>query len=200
MMMFDHPMRLSTDIDILVSPGTDVDHFIEDAAKIFPFLSYTEDRRIGRNKIEKRHFKFIYNSPVRNDTFYILLDVVFAESVYLAAEQHEIKNDLLITEGAPVTVTIPSADCILGEKLTAFAPHTTGVPFGIDKEMEIIKQHFDIAALTEIIRNFDNTKETFNRAVIEEIGYRDTDTTREDVIERYYRICCLHRRKRFLCS
>ncbi len=183
MLMFDHPLRLSTDIDIMVDPGIDVDHYIEEAAKIFPFLSYTEDRRIGKNKIEKRHFKFIYHSPLRNELFYILLDVVFAESVYPATEQREIKNDLLVTEGAPVTVNIPSPDCILGEKLTAFAPHTTGVPFGIDKEMEIIKQLFDIASLTDIAENFSNTAETFNKVVKEEIGYRDRDITREDVLE-----------------
>lgn len=182
MLMFNHPLRLSTDIDIVVPPGTDVDHYIAEASKIFPFLSYTEDRRIGKNKIEKRHFKFLYNSPVRNEQFYILLDVVFAESVYFATVKQEIKNELILTEGEPVSVTIPSADCILGEKLTAFAPHTTGVPFGIDKEMEIIKQLFDIASLTEITYKFDDTVQTFNKAVIDEIGCRDNAITREDVL------------------
>jgi hypothetical protein len=30
-------MRLSTDIDIVVEPGTDIDYFIEKARLIFPF-------------------------------------------------------------------------------------------------------------------------------------------------------------------
>ena len=38
-------------------------------------------------------------------------------------------------------------DCILGDKLTAFAPYTIGIPFGVDKELEIIKQLNDIACL-----------------------------------------------------
>ena len=134
MLILDHPLRLSTDIDILVQPGTDVDHYINEAAKIFPFKTFEEDRRVGKNNIEKRHFKFIYDSPLRNDDFYILLDIVFADSPYLATQTCEIKNDLLLTDSTPITVTVPSPECILGDKLTAFAPHTTGVPFGIDKE------------------------------------------------------------------
>lgn len=91
------------------------------------------------------NFKFVYHSPLRDDEFYILLDIVFAENPYLATEQHEITNELLLTEGRPITVTVPSPECILGDKLTAFAPHTTGVPFGVNKELEIIKQLFDVA-------------------------------------------------------
>lgn len=189
MLILEHPLRLSTDIDILCAPGTDVDHYIEEASRLFPFKAYEEDRRIGRNNIEKRHFKFVYHSPLRDDDFYILLDVVFCENPYLATEQREITNELLITEGVPVTVTVPSPECILGDKLTAFAPHTTGVPFGIDKELEIIKQLFDVAALSERIGNYDNLIATYDRAVSDEIGYRDIAVTREDVLEDTIRAC-----------
>ena len=37
MLILDHPVRLSTDIDIIVDPGTDVDRYIEQAGAIFPF-------------------------------------------------------------------------------------------------------------------------------------------------------------------
>lgn len=189
MLLLDHPLRLSTDIDILVKPGTDVDHYINEAAKIFPFRTFEEDHRIGKNNIEKRHFKFVYSSPMRNDDFYILLDIVFAESPYLATQTCEIKNDLLLTEGYPITVTVPSPESILGDKLTAFAPHTTGVPFGLDKELEIIKQLFDIATLSEKIDNYPDIVSTYNRAVLDEIGYRDIAATREDVLRDTIRSC-----------
>jgi hypothetical protein len=42
---------------------------------------------------------------------------------------------------------------MLGDKLTAFAPHTTGIPFfkGHKKcTMEIIKQLYDVASLKDI--------------------------------------------------
>ncbi len=189
MLILDHPLRLSTDIDILVKPGTDVDHYINEAAKIFPFKTFDEDRRVGKNNIEKRHFKFIYDSPLRNDDFYILLDIVFADSPYLATQSCEIKNELLLTDNTPITVTVPSPECILGDKLTAFAPHTTGVPFGIDKELEIIKQLFDVATLSEKIDNYQNLISTYDRAVLDEIGYRDITASREDVLRDTIRSC-----------
>ena len=189
MLILDHPLRLSTDIDILVQPGTDVDHYIKEAARIFPFKTFEESHRVGKNNIEKRHFKFIYDSPLRSDEFYILLDIVLSENPYLATQSCEIKNDLLLTDNTPINVTVPSPECILGDKLTAFAPHTTGVPFGIDKELEIIKQLFDVATLSEKINNSKNLVYTYDRAVMDEIGYRDIKATREDVLRDTIRSC-----------
>ena len=76
MLLLEHPLRLSTDIDIIVDPGTDVDKYIEKASTIFPFLRKTEDFRKGRNNIEKRHFKFFYSSPIRQQEFYIFQDLI----------------------------------------------------------------------------------------------------------------------------
>ncbi len=62
MLLLEHPRRLSTDIDIIVLPGTDIDGYIEKAGEVFPFVSVKENVRLGRNGIEKRHFKFAYLS------------------------------------------------------------------------------------------------------------------------------------------
>lgn len=48
-------------------------------------------------------------------------------------------------------VTIPDLNCILGDKLTAFAPHTTGIPLGVGKDVEVLKQMYDVASLILII-------------------------------------------------
>ena len=40
--MLDDPRRLSTDIDIVVAPGTDMDTYIEKAGTIFLFCGYTK--------------------------------------------------------------------------------------------------------------------------------------------------------------
>ena len=68
-------MRLSTDIDIIVEPGTEVDVYLERAAKIFPFKAYEEQTRKGKNDIEKRHFKFKFESPRTKEPVEIILDV-----------------------------------------------------------------------------------------------------------------------------
>lgn len=99
LLLLDHPMRLSTDIDIVVAPNTDVDDYIQRAAKIFPFQSCEEQKRIGKNNIVKRHFKFTYVSPLTQRSIYILLDVLFEENKYAHLIEKEIRNELLLTEG-----------------------------------------------------------------------------------------------------
>lgn len=37
MLLLDQPRRLSTDIDIIVSPEIDIEHYLDEAGKIFPF-------------------------------------------------------------------------------------------------------------------------------------------------------------------
>ena len=112
MLLLKTPRRLSTDIDIIVKPGTDISYYIQEAAKIFPFEEVEEQSRIGKNQIEKRHFKFVYDSPVNKKKFYILLDVLFEENHYNTLVTKNIANDILITEAPYLPVTIPSIDCI----------------------------------------------------------------------------------------
>jgi hypothetical protein len=61
---------------------------------------------------------------------------------------------------------------ILGDKLTAFGPHTTGGLYGISKELEIIKQLYDIGALFDRVENFGEVKETYQNVVATETKYR----------------------------
>lgn len=69
-LLLEHPMRLSTDIDIIVRPEVDIDGYIKRASEIFPFTSYEEQIRVGKNNIEKRHFKFTYLSPISKRNIY----------------------------------------------------------------------------------------------------------------------------------
>ena len=161
MMLMDKPRRLSTDIDIIVEPGTDLDDYLEKASAIFPFQMVEEQKRVGKNNIEKRHFKFTYDSPINNKQFYILLDVLFENNHYAEVETKEIRNDLLLTEEEYLTVKIPSADCILADKLTAFAPHTTGVELNKGKDMEVMKQLYDVCSLIEVFKECDVVKRTY---------------------------------------
>ena len=182
MLLLDHPMRLSTDIDIVVEPGTDIDEYIRKASVIFPFLDFTEQKRVGKNNIEKRHFKFIYNSPINEDTFYILLDVLFEKNNYAKVVKREIRNELLLTEGNNLTANIPSAACLLGDKLTAFAPHTTGIPLKQNKDMEVMKQFHDVCSLLEVFDDFEDLCKTFQMVSLSEISYRGKDISPEDCL------------------
>lgn len=189
MLLLDFPKRISTDIDIVVRPGVDIIQYIHKAGKIFPFLDVTEDIRMGKNNIEKRHFKFNYKSPISGRVVVILLDVLIDEIPYKYVIEKPILNDFLLTEGESLTVTVPTVDEILGEKLTAFAPHTTGIPFGISKELEIIKQLFDCATLFNVMTDFSTVKASFNRSVQTEIGYRGISLSSKEVLNDTITAC-----------
>ena len=179
MLLLENPRRLSTDIDIIVEPGTNVENFIESASVIFPFKKVEKQNCKGKNNIEKVHYKFIYDSPLQNKEFYILLDILFEKNHYQRLTEKPISSEILITDKSDILVKVPTADCILGDKLTAFAPHTIGIRFGEDKNLEIIKQMFDIACLAEISENFEDTISTYYATSSSEIEYRGISITSE---------------------
>ncbi len=182
MVLLKEPKRFSTDIDIIVPPGTDIDEYIAKAGKIFPFFHVEENFRAKRNNIEKRHFKFLYISPLNDNPVTVLLDVLFEENHYSSIIKKPISNKLLLTEDDDVEVSLPCINCILGDKLTAFAPHTTGIGIDDKKELEIIKQMFDCATLLREMTDFSEVKETYNDIVKVELAYRELGISREEVL------------------
>ena len=182
MLLLAHPRRLSTDIDIIVEPGTDIDDYIRKAGEIFPFTDVEENIRVGKNNIEKRHFKFKYQSPKSGRDVTILLDVLFENIHYGSTIERPIKNELLLTEGDDLTVIIPDVNSILGDKLTAFAPHTTGIPFGINKELEILKQLFDCGSLFDALSDYNEVCASYNKIVKAEMEYRGLLLSQKEVL------------------
>lgn len=133
MLLLEHPRRLSTDIDILVDPEVNVDEFLRKASNLFPFTKFTEQVRIGNSKIKKRHFKFAFDSPESGKESFILLDIVYGHSQYTKIINKEITNEFLQTDSVAKFIQVPSIDCMLADKLTAFAPHTIGIPLKAGK-------------------------------------------------------------------
>ena len=87
---------------------------------------------------------------------------------------------MLVIKEPEVKVKVPNANCILGDKLTAFAPHTTGV--GFNKKMEVIKQLFDVSLLVHEISNFTEVKDTYVKIVKAEIEYRGITVNEQEVL------------------
>lgn len=72
-------------------------------------------------------------------------------------------------------VTVPSAEDILGDKLTAFAPNTTGIPYyknGRSCSMEIAKQLYDVGRLFENVSGLQITAKAFRKIAVVELSYR----------------------------
>ena len=84
-------------------------------------------------------------------------------------------------------VKVPCIEDLLGDKLTAFAPNSTGIPYykGEDSmSMEIIKQLYDIGNLFDRSKNLKIVKETFFRFSRTELVYRKAnEKTEKDVLE-----------------
>lgn len=182
MVLLEEPRRLSTDIDIIVEPGTDVDEYIKEAGQIFPFTHVEEKTRVGSNNIEKRHFKFHFPSPLTGNEISILLDIVFEENPYLRLVQRPIRTNLLLSEGNDLTVVVPDKNCVLGDKLTAFAPHTTGIQFGVEKDLEIIKQMFDCWTLLQEMDDFETVAAVYDKVVRLEMSFRGLELSPEAVL------------------
>lgn len=79
-------------------------------------------------------------------------------------------------------VTIQTLDALLGDKLTAFAPNTTGIPYGTGKEAEIIKQLFDLGVLFDNLADLDEVRKSFVQNCMFELGYRKLDLSEVDVL------------------
>lgn len=187
MLVFEVPKRLSTDVDILVPTDCEIDPYIQKASEFFPFLSVQESVRTSSKSISKKHYKFTYLSPIRNRPITVLLDVLFAENHYAKTLIKPIRDPFLLSEGDDLSVKIPSPESILGDKLTAFAPHTIGVryfneDFSNDKRLEVMKQLFDVVSLLDIASDFADVRNAYFAIAKQEIFYRNIDVTPVDCL------------------
>lgn len=185
MILLSEPRRLSTDIDIIVEPGTDIDEYIQQAGMIFPFKRVAENSRPSKYNIEKRHFRFYFISPRSGEDFNVLLDVVFEKNPYDKVDEKEIGGGYLLTEGKNLTVKVPDKNCILGDKLTAFAPHTIGVPFYRGNEpmyLEIIKQMFDCWTILQEMDDYQVVSRVYDVVSRIEIEYRGINLEKKDCL------------------
>lgn len=190
MLLLDRPLRFSIDIDIVlpselrVTPET-LRTALDKISASGQFLRYEKDVRQQSNRIPKEHYKCYYHSiPNDRDDGYILLDVLYEDNLYPEIISRPIKSPLLENKGDFVDVRMPSLDGLLGDKLTAFAPKTTGIPYGGGKDLEIIKQLFDVAKLFEQHLKLEQVRTAFDRFVISEAGYRNqVGITAEKVLD-----------------
>jgi hypothetical protein len=129
----------------------------------------------------------------------ILLDVLFEETHYSKVVSLPIQSPLLLTDEPLVRVQLPSHEDLLGDKLTAFAPHTTGIPYfkGEKKcSMEIIKQLFDVASLFDITNDLTITRNTFLKHAAIELEYRHLPTDNIQLVldDIYHTALCISMR------
>lgn len=182
MLHMDATKRLSIDIDIICPPDfqeTQLEKCFEDI-KEYGFNHYEFHNRNTGNDIHKCHVKFFY-TPVHKtnqDEEYILLDVLFENNFYQRLEKKKITSPLVQQEGDALVVLMPCLEDMLGDKLTAFAPNTTGIPYTKNDNsmsMEIIKQLYDVSSIFDSVTDLSITNKTFQAFAVNELKYRGKD-------------------------
>lgn len=192
MLLMQSTKRLSIDIDVIMSNAK---QNLEEKFQRFlseqGFTRFEEQHRQTSGDIEKAHYKFFY-TPVHKSNMnedYVLLDILFEEPHYAKIIDFPIDSSFIKQDGEPIKVKIPCHEDILGDKLTAFAPNTTGIPYekgGDSRTMEIMKQLFDIGSLLEPVTDVSIIGQTFDIFAKTEIGYRKCETDENGVLDDIY--------------
>jgi predicted nucleotidyltransferase component of viral defense system len=185
--------RLSIDIDIIMPIKPEkLDEILDGVASEQSFLRKELQQRNTNSKIDKAHYKFYY-TPLhksRKEEEFVLLDILFEEVQYQNLVELEIRSSFLPEKDTSLTVKSASLEDLIGDKLTAFAPNTTGIPYFKGKDsmsMEIIKQLYDIGNLADKVEDLETIKTTFKRFAKTELAYRDMeDLSDNDVLEDIY--------------
>jgi len=189
MLMLPKPTRLSIDIDIIVpDKETKVENYLDQILQSGSFVRYELQNRYKQSNIVKAHYKFYYKPTIKthSDEEYILLDILFENNPYSQLTQTAVQCPFVITTGETSVLT-PTIENILGDKLTAFAPNTTGIPYFKGRNgmgMEIVKQLYDIGNLFDFANNLETVLHTFETNAAIELQYRSlSDKTPTDVLD-----------------
>lgn len=191
------PKRLSIDIDIIL-PDKDADlgKIVAGICDKKGFIRFEKQERKAGSKIDKEHYKLFFASTLTGKESHILLDVLKEDVHYKNVIEVPIESDFIQQKGEPDKVSVPDYNNILGDKLTAFAPNTTGIPYRKgEKEMgmEIVKQMYDIGCLCDYADNPEVFTEVFSSFAETEIAYRNNicnvPDVLEDLLENAFSVC-----------
>lgn len=191
MLLLKSTKRLSIDIDIIISDKQELESLFKKFIVDKGFIRFELQHRHANSDIEKAHYKFYYG-PVHNTGAaedYVLLDILFEEPHYINIIDQPIDSSFIIQDGEPLTVKVPGYEDILGDKLTAFAPYTSGIPYeknGVSRAMEIIKQLYDIGSLLPYAEDTAVVSQTFRIFARTELGYRHCEPDIAPVLEDIY--------------
>ena len=198
MLHLNSSRRLSIDIDIICPPNTDIEQFLNKNAQIYGFNEIKQVERKSSHNVPKSHIKFYYQAMYNNNSNseYILLDVLFDDIHYNNIINLPIQSRFLKLKDEMAFVNVPSSADLLGDKLTAFAPNTTGIPYYKgDKScsMEIIKQLYDIASLFDITNDLFVASDTFHKLAALELSYRNLnpDNVKQVLDDIYQTSLCI---------
>lgn len=179
-LLLEEGNRFSIDIDIICKmERKELVAILDKVIESSNFSSYSlDEHRSYKEGVPKAHYGFGFVSAT--NTKYsgkILLDVLIEDSIYPELTEKPIQTKWIETD-KETFVTVPTIDSITGDKLTAFAPNTIGIPYFKGEQpfsMEICKQLFDLSKLFDQIEKIEVVAECFQVFAEQEILYRKND-------------------------
>jgi predicted nucleotidyltransferase component of viral defense system len=193
MLILNSLKRLSIDIDIIIEKEPEnLEEIFKDLLNEQGFTRFEFQKRKVSNGIHKTHYKFFYRPIHKTQAAEesILLDILYEKVGYTKVNHVPIVSKFFIAEGDPIQVSVPSVEDMLGDKLTAYAPNSTGIPYfkgETSMSMEIMKQLYDIGNLVDIAQDAALVKKTFEKFAITELAYRyQSKLTINDVLDDIY--------------
>lgn len=198
-LLLDEENRFSIDIDIISNTKRDeLEAVLSKVIESSRFIDFElNEHRSYKPGIPKAHYTFNYKSSLKgayNGT--VLLDVLIEDSPYPEIAEKEIKAKWIETKDKTV-VQVPTIDAVTGDKLTAFAPNTIGIPYkksGQSATMEICKQLYDLSKLFEKISSIEVVEESFRIFAKHAIEYRKEshpNLTIEQVLQDTIETCLI---------
>lgn len=192
-LMIDEFHRFSKDIDIVMpEEPTNLAEIFDAVVAGTEFIRWEEsERKNDEFQVPKKHFKFYYkeSKPTKFPEKPILLDIIFVENTYPETRIAKVQHPFLPTEEPYAEIIIPTFDSITGDKLTAFAPNTIGIPIGKNKAVEIAKQLFDLNLLFDKVSSHKNVEESFERTAQMCVRCYQRNFTTEQVYDDIIETC-----------
>ncbi len=176
-LLLEEGNRFSIDLDIISkTKREELEAILNRVVASSHFTGWKlDEHRSYQPGVPKAHYKFSFDTQMSGSGT-ILLDVLIEDSIYPELTERPIVTKWIETDGEAM-VTVPTIDSITGDKLTAFAPNTIGIPYfkGKDRQpfsMEICKQLFDLGKLFDRIENIETVAASFRIFAVQEIEYR----------------------------
>jgi Nucleotidyl transferase AbiEii toxin, Type IV TA system len=182
-LLLEKANRFSIDVDIITqAERKNIESILDRVVAVSLFTNWQlDERRSYQPGIPKAHYKLQYTSQVNQAASYILLDILFERIHYSELQERPIQSSWIETEKL-IQVITPTVEAIAGDKLTAFAPTTTGILYSKGKELEIIKQLFDLGYLFNQIQSVEVVAATYAAFVRQEITYRQLQVAPAEVL------------------
>ena len=188
MLLLDEPQRFSIDVDIVCKEKLSQADLVG-LTHNTDFGEAKEQERSNKSQVPKFHFKVPYKSvlkPSSEQESSIVLDLLCDYPAYPVIQDTQVALSFFPSSGDPVIVKTPTVEGICGDKLTAFAPSTVGIPYLKNQRscaLEIVKQMFDVGCLFQEVKSLQDVANAFDATSKKENQYRGETFGRAQILQ-----------------